>query len=191
MSNLQFWEKQRMIKELEFVESDFIYLNELIKNSHPLFLKEVEEMISKIPELDQIFNQENDSEVMEDVNGDESEPTNSIEPSEESNPMIKNLYRQIVKKTHPDKIHDLEKFYIEATKAYQIQDITTIIKICWDLNIPFDWDERISKEITSKINDFKVRKEFLENNYTFKWLKADDKQRPLILIEYLKNKISI
>ena len=104
---------------------------------------------------------------------------------------IKNLYRQIVKKTHPDKVSNLESIYIEATKAYESYDITTILQISWNLGIPFEMTDEYRKEISDRIIDFRDKKLFLENSLTFKWLKADEKIKPLIVVEYLKNKMFV
>jgi len=189
MKNLQFWENQRLIKELQFIESDFCYLEEMIKCANPLFLKAIDDMIESIPEVREILkpNSENNTSTTE----ENSTKVMIEEPTKKDDSNIKNLYRQIVKKTHPDKVSNLEGVYIEATKAYESQDIASILHISWDLEIPFEMTEEYRTEILIKINELKSKKHFLENSLTYKWLKADDKNKSLIVVEYLKNKMLV
>jgi hypothetical protein len=192
MNNLQFWENQRLIKELQFVESDFYYLEEMIKSANPLFLKSIDDMMNSIPEVKDILkpkSNQQQEEVIEDFTQNKDEQIDIKRVETDSN--IKNLYRQIVKKTHPDKVSNLESIYIEATKAYETHDISTILQISWDLEIPFEMTDEYRNEIIDKINDLKSKREFLENSLTYKWLKADDRSKQLIIVEYLKNKMFV
>lgn len=194
MNKLQYWENQRLIKELQFVESDFYYLDEMIKCTNPLFIKAINDLVSSIPEIKEAF-ENNQPETDLSDNNPESEISEEIIDNPKSvkpiDSNIKNLYRQIVKKTHPDKVSNLESVYIEATKAYESYDISTILQISWNLEIPFEMTDEYRKEITDKIMDFREKKLFLENSLTFKWLKSDEKNKPLIVVEYLKNKMFV
>ena len=61
----------------------------------------------------------------------------------EKNPKLKSLYRVIAKTTHPDKINDdsLKELYLEATKAYENNNLLPIISICDKLKIPYEVDD--------------------------------------------------
>src|SRR5690606_33950948 len=148
MNKLQYWENQRLIKELQFVESDFYYLDEMIKCTNPLFIKAINDLVSSIPEIKEAF-ENNQPERDDNPEGEISEEIidnpKSVKPIDSN---IKNLYRQIVKKTHPDKVSSLESVYIEATKAYESYDISTILQISWNLEIPFEMTDEYRKEIT-------------------------------------------
>ena len=54
MASLKFLELQRLLKELQFVESDYLYQSELIRQTDKLFLQSVNNLLDKFPELKQI-----------------------------------------------------------------------------------------------------------------------------------------
>lgn len=190
--SLQFWENKRLIKELQFVESDFYYLDEMIKCTNPLFNKAIDEMVNSIPEIKDAFVKTNTDTQNDSIEENQNDILNiDVKTTNDFDPNLKNLYRQIVKKTHPDKVSNLESIYIEATKAYETYDITTILQISWNLEIPFEMTDEYRVIINNRIEDFKSRRIFLENSLTFKWLKADENNKPLIVVEYLKNKMFV
>lgn len=188
MNDLKSLESLRLIKELQFVEFDFLYLEELIKINQSLFMNEVNLLVGSIPELNDYKSSEPKEEI--EIQDDLTELKIHVKENIED-PNIRNLYRQIVKKTHPDKSANLDDIYIEATKAYENKDLSTIIKISCDLNIPFEWTDDIRKEITDKISEFKIKRNFLENSYVYKWMKSEEPIKKLILIEYLKNRMLV
>lgn len=75
------------------------------------------------------------------------------------NPDLKNLYREIIKKTHPDFFGDkYEEIFKLVTEAFRNEDWTQIILIAGDLNIDIDEFSEdtislIEKDIQRKKND--------------------------------------
>jgi len=164
MANLKYLEFQRLIRELQFVESDYIYRSEIIKQSDKFFLESVDGVLS---------------------NGVQDDLEESIDLP------VKKLYRDIVKITHPDKIKNkkLNELYIEATNAYESKDFVTIYKVCSELMINFEYDEEILSIIKSKIEGYKSQILFLESTYTFKWLKSSDDDKVKVILSFIENKI--
>jgi hypothetical protein len=106
-------------------------------------------------------------------------------------PKLKTLYRSIVKSTHPDKVNsNLSELYLEATKAYDEDNILPIIVICDKLNIPFEvTDDEISK-IKNEIQLLRQRSNFLENTYTWKWSQqTDEKIKEMVILSYVRKQI--
>src|ERR1035437_2065854 len=134
MENLKYLEFQRLIKELQFVEADYIYQHEIIRQSDKVFLEEIELMLNKFPELKNILKEKKEMVINQvDINP-------IIEEIETQQPLeVKQIYREILKSTHPDKIKNtkLNELYLEATNAYESGDLVTLYKVCSVLMIDF------------------------------------------------------
>jgi hypothetical protein len=194
MANLKYLEFQRLIKELQFVESDYSYQSEIIKQSDKIFLESVNDILEKYPDLNKIWQDKKikESDILNQDIKDVVVEKDVIEPDKPTqNKDIKKIYREIVKSTHPDKIKSskLNELYLEATQAYETSDVVTLYKVCLDLMIDFDWsDDEISK-IRERIDLYKNQIIFLESTYTFKWLKSTDDDRIQIVLKFIQNKI--
>lgn len=165
----------KLIRELDFVESEFNYKSEMIKEIDYEFKKEVENVLSLNSELKDVFTKSIDL-----FNNEKSkilnEHYNSIDTLDEvetieKNPKVKSLYRVIAKTTHPDKVNDdnLKELYLEATKAYENNNLLPIISICDKLKIPYEIDDEEFKFIKEQIESIRKRTNFLESTYTWQW----------------------
>jgi hypothetical protein len=116
--------------------------------------------------------------------------TENIKPVIE--PEVKKIYRDIVKNTHPDRIKNpkLNELYLEATAAYEVNDIVNLFKVCNDLMIDVDWTEDILTKIEERIQTFRAQINFLESTFTFRWLKSsDDGEKKQIVLRFIENTI--
>jgi len=189
MTNLKFLELQRLIKELQFVESDYIYQSEIIKQSDDKFLENVDFILNRFPNLKVIWDEKQDQKY-EFTN--QNSNNNDIDENELKDSKFKKAYREIVKNTHPDKVKNskLNDTYLEATSAYESGDFVTLYKICTDLNITIDLTDDEIDKIKSKINIFKNRIKFLESTYTYRWLKSSDlEDKNKVILSFIENKI--
>ena len=195
MSRLKSLEFQRLIKELQFIESDYLYQSEIIRESNNVFLDSVETILDSYPELRSIYRDRttntfiNSSKI--EPNIDDIEFDVLIKPTIDSD--VKKIYRKIVKSTHPDKIKNpkLNELYLEATSAYETNDLVTLYKVSSELMIEFEWSESILEQVKDKILNYKSQISFLESTYTFKWLKSsseDDKLK--IILSFIENKLN-
>ena len=195
MSRLKSLEFQRLIKELQFIESDYLYQSEIIRESNNFFLDSVETILDKYPELRSIYKDRSSNTL---INSSKIEPNiDDVEFDVLSKPTIdsdaKKIYRKIVKSTHPDKIKNpkLNELYLEATNAYETNDLVTLYKVSSELMIEFEWTESILEQVKDKIINYKSQISFLESTYTFKWLKSsseDDKLK--IILSFIENKLN-
>jgi hypothetical protein len=173
----------RMFKELEFCKSDYEYTNELVNFSDTEFLKSVNDCLSEYPDLKEAFESSmakeflapevslEDSTVDDDTNIDDDSHIVDY-PSQK----LKKLYREIVKKTHPDKVSDrlLNDLYVTATSYYDLRDILSIYSVCGDLKIPFEIDSSDLDLIKESIKDFRSKICFIQSTYTWRWSNSDD-----------------
>lgn len=193
MANLKYLELQRLFKELQFVESDYLYQSEIIKQTDKIFLESVDSILEKYPDLKTLWlertqKKQNDiSQVLiEDV-------VEAIEiENKPNNSNLKQIYREIVKSTHPDKVKNLKlnELYIEATQAYESNDIVTLYKVCSELLIDFEFDQDEINKIEERIENYKNQIVFLESTYTFKWLKSDESEKDKIILNFIKNRLN-
>ena len=216
MDKIKQLENKKLLKELEFVETDFEYKTEIISEADTNFIKNINEFLLRHPELksmiDKRMNEKIDRMVREKERADnesqkEKEQVINDEPKEENqsaeekeeeevndnrvvrSEKIKKLYREIVKLTHPDKVNDikLNDLYIKSTKSYDENDLVSIYAICSELNIEYESDETDNIFIADRITVLKERINFMESTFTWKWYTADDnRQKDDVLMNYIR-----
>lgn len=195
VENLRKLEIVKLIKELDFWESQFKYKSEMIKEIDFEFKREVECLLNTNIELEEFFTQSVNyvnKKRSDYINSQSSVKSNDLLPKDEKNPKVKSLYRIIAKATHPDKKNDqnLTEIYLEAKKAYEENNLLPIISICDKLKIPFDVDEKEFDNIQKEINNLKLKTNFLETTYTWKWYSETDIiVRTQIILDFIKNQI--
>ena len=193
-------EFNRLIKELDFIDSDLIYKSSLLKIADENFIKNVNEVLETHPQLKTILETKN-QERMKLINFIEVpiSDTNKIEQEEEdyiteSKPTkLKSLYKEIAKSTHPDKNHqeNLKEVYLDAQKAYESNDLLQILSICDRLKIDYDISSEEFDLIRNEIDTKKQRIKFLESTYTWKWYnESSDTQKNQIILNYLESQVS-
>lgn len=194
MNRLKSLQIKKLFKELDYVESDFEYRNEIISESDIEFLNTLNNFLDKHPELKEIYNEKVDLQLNQNILKNTLEIIDSIgeESIDEKDPNVKKLYREIVKLTHPDKSNDkvLNEIYLNASKYYNIDDKIGIYKICSYLGIDYELDDDDSQIIEEKIDNFKRRIKFLENTFTWKWLQTDDdREKNELMINFIRMRI--
>lgn len=184
MVDLKNLEIQRLIRELQFLESDYAYQSEIIRIHSPLFLDSIEKVVSEFPDLRSISESRQDNNIMDQ---DVSYQDEEVIVDRNIDQKIKSAYRDIVKITHPDKVNNkkLNDLYLETIDSYESGDLVGIYKISLDLNIDFDWTENEISEILSSVNDLKGKIELIKMTYTYKWIKADNKNE--VVLDYIKS----
>ena len=207
MSKLKRLEVKKLLKELDFIESDFNYKNEIVFEADSEFIKSVNDLLEKHPMLKEVIDKKNNKRVdslFSDIIKDALDKDNEIEEEELVEEFIneevvsvvnprevkmKKLYRDIAKLTHPDKIvsEKLNDLYLKSTKFYKNSDITGIYYICDELGITYEIDDEDNEMITNKINSLKNRISFMESTLTWRWYHSEnEKEKEQILLSYIK-----
>ena len=202
MNRLQYLQTKKLFKELEYMESDFEYRNEIISEADSEFITEVNNFLDNHPELKEIYDEKIDNHIQQSIlrNTEEVIELFESESIEEETityenpklPKVKKLYREIVKLTHPDKVDkkSLNDLYLLATKYYDNNDKIGIYKVCTELDIDYDLDEEDNQIIESKIEDLKRRIAFLESTFTWQWINTNgDKEKTEMLINYIRMRL--
>lgn len=195
MDNLFYLKSKMLLKELDFIESDWAYKNELINKIQNDFIIEVNKLLDYSNELKTIFNNEIDRRInsLDILDKSDSDVVVDDEVVSKKNPQsdIKKLYREIVKITHPDKVSDisLNKLYLTATQSYESGDFSKLYSICDLLSIEYSLDNL--DELQTKIDEFKLRIEYIEKTLPWIWYKTENKDdKTRILLDYIRKQIS-
>lgn len=194
MSRLKSLEFQRLIKELQFVESDYSYQSEIIKESNDFFLESVEDVLKRYPEINDVYKDKNHTKLVTTSQSNTDQVDSCVISSKPKIDIeVKRIYRKIVKSTHPDKINNkkLNELYLEATNAYEVNDLVTLYKVSSELMIEIEWCESILEQVEEKIKNYKSQITFLESTYTYKWLKCINDQGKLkIILSFIENRLN-
>ena len=215
MSKIKLLQLKKLLKELEYIESDFEYRSELISEADNEFIKSINNFLDIHPDIKDMYdkkinekidksikkNQESNPtteevEVTEDIEEEpiyESVMDNMVTDLVETNVKLKKLYREIVKLTHPDKIKksNLNDLYIKATQFYNFNDKIGIYRICSELNIDYDIDDDDEIFISERIDSLRKRITFLESTFTYKWFECEnEEEKNKIMVEYIKLRIN-
>lgn len=181
MDQKQKLEILRLIKYLDFLKVDYKFKSELYVECDIEFRSKVDKILQEREELFEMIPKE------ESVNKEEY-----LEREKSKDERIKKIYRDIVKKTHPDKTENeiLNQEYIEATLAYESNSLTDIILICERSNIPYELEieDKAEFEKETKIVENQITQ--IENSYPWKWFNnQDEKEKNAIIVDYLRSLI--
>lgn len=212
MSKLKQLESKKLIKELEFIESDYNYKNELVSEADSEFIKSLNLFLERHPQLKEIFDRKINKKIEEIFIKKQEDIQIIIENSEKENIeedyveetshelvkvdpktlKIKKLYREIVKATHPDRVTNekLNELYLKATSFYNKNDFAGTYSICNELNILFEIEDDERQFIIEKINSLRERISFMESTFTWQWFNSVESEKERMLIEYLKSRLN-
>jgi len=175
-------EIERLIKELEFLESDYNYQSSVVSTKEYEFMNSIQTIVQEHPDLKKISDSRTDI-LSKPIDTDEVVE----EDWEDSEFRGKRLYREIVKMTHPDKIKSpkLNELYIMATEAYEFRDMVELYKISNNLGIEIELDDLDIEEIISRIRSMRSKIESLKSSWTYKWILSKNKNE--VIVQYIKD----
>jgi hypothetical protein len=194
MNKLKLLNIKKLLNELDYLEKNYSYIQEIINEADNGFMKEVDDTISKYPDIKEKYNKIINESLENAINITKNETIYSEHDGIILNKEIKNeiskdtkqIYREIVKLTHPDKINNINmnELYIEATNLYNNNDKLGLYKICNKLNIDvylLDTDEDLIK---GKIKDVYSKINFIESTFTWKWFNEESKENKDEIIKH-------
>ena len=199
MNRLQFLQTKKLFKELDYIESDFEYRNEIISEADSKFISKVNDFLEEHPELKELYeNKVNDriNQFIKSESCEEQQEDNFDEQKklrDDKSPKVKKLYREIVKITHPDKSDKKSHndIYVKATEYYDMNDKIGIYQISLQLGLDYQIDYNDEIEIKNKIDNLNNRISFLKNTLSYKWYTSTDINiRNKLLLLFIENRIS-
>ena len=207
MSKLKQLEIKKLLKELDFIESDFTYKSEVIHEADSNFIKTVNNVLEEHPLLKEVFDKKINSKIEHIFEKKNEEIKEKIELSNEEetsveddsiivkrvvDKKVKKLYREIAKVTHPDIIINkkLNEIYLKATQFYNNNDITGTYSVCDELDIDYEPEDSDNLLISEKIISLKNRIDFMESTLTWVWYHStDENEKEQLILRYIKNQL--
>ena len=196
MRDLRQLERKRLLKEIEYVKSDLEYKSEVVREADGEFMKSLGEMLEANPRLKELFDMTVNRKIEEMVaKKAEEKPLEESEESHEeteSDLKLKRAYRDIAKKTHPDRIGDksLNDLYIQASIMYDEKDVIGMMTICESLGIEYEIGEEEGSLLKGQLGSMKERISFMESTFAWKWHHEEDENtKKKMLLDYIKSKI--
>ena len=200
MKKLHQLEARKLLKELDYVKSDYEYKNEIVFEADNSFMRSLNDFLEKNPVLKEMFEKKSNRKIDDLIR---KSPTEYIEAvvdecdevcisEKKVDERLKSIYRSIAKKTHPDKISDtrLNELYITASSMYESNDVMGIYSICDQLGISYDLSSEDINALKSQIVQAKEGIFFMESTFSWKWHHAEDEgEKSRLLVEYVKSKI--
>jgi len=158
-------EIKKIFKEYSLLLADDEYKKEMVNEHRSEFLTQIETKKKELgikPEEPKVENVESSGKTTETI----------IDIDENTKKKLKKIYKEIVKKTHPDKI-DSEKYlemYITSKKAFEENNIIDLYSICIDLEINFEYDDTDIQSMLNIIDSKKSKLKNLESSYLWLWV---------------------
>jgi hypothetical protein len=171
-------EIKKIFQEYNLLLVDDEYKKEMVNEYRSEFLTQIENRKKELG-IEPEEPKKDDEPKVENVesSGKTVEPTKTIiNVDDETKKKLKKIYKEIVKKTHPDKINSevYLDMYIKSKKAYEENNIIDLYSICIDLKIDFDYDDNDIKSMVEIINDKKDKLKNLESSYLWLWVHSND-----------------
>lgn len=211
MDNIKALESKRVLRELDFIESDYEYRQEIVTTADKQFLDSVNLFLQQHVELKEIYDNKINEYINNAINQFQPKPLpekemveqelesatdfedwNNEEVIDDEKDRLKKIYREIAKITHPDVVSDtrLNELYIKSTKHYESKNRIGLFSVCNELNIQYEINDDDIQQITYEISSYKQKINFLENTYTWRWFHTEDKNEKIKLIfDFIQQKI--
>jgi len=196
---------ERTVKEYDYLKSEYDYIISVSDEADKEFMSVINEYLEKRPALKEIYESKEQKIINENfdkIKKQSEKAANEIDSdtteSEEKNltksksKKSRTLYRQIVKKTHPDKVDDVEliELYRKATDSYHEDDAASLYAICSELKIPFGINDEDLIFFEQNILRIKGEIDLVKNMYSYEWSNTSTKQeKDSIINRFIKNKI--
>jgi hypothetical protein len=182
---IQELELKRVMQEYAFLNTDYEYKKQVVEEFTTVFIQKANELLGD-ETVSNYTNQTNADPEAKKVEKNKIDPASIDTKTKEK---IKHVYREISKKTHPDK--DVDGIYAEhflrASEAYQNFDLYELYNIANSLQIEISIDINDVSLLRAKISERKNEVSKIENSYLWLWYISDDTQKMSILENFIKN----
>jgi hypothetical protein len=150
-----------------------------------------------VEEMGEMEDMDSEKENSEAENVDEPEKEIKEEVEDAFASVYKMVYREIVKKSHPDKtshLSDEEReyrndIYLDATKAYEAKNIGELLYCAHLLRIDFGISKEAIFFLKDTVDKYKKEASFLEQTYSWKWFYSDDLTKRMLVEKFVNQLI--
>ena len=186
-------ENIKLIRELNYLRSEYEYKLNLIQSYNIDFYNWIEKILIMNSELKEMYDNKKNISLSEQVKKSEKlEIDDDDESVIEGDSKLKDFYRQIVKVTHPDKINSdtLNTLYNEANQAFKEGNKIDIVLLCDRLGLSYEITEEDRESLRIEITGIRKKIDYLESSYVYQWKLTDDENlKNKVALNYIKNLI--
>ena len=180
-------ERRKMLQEYSYTKTELEYKKSLIEESSKEFLDAAYKMAGKERVISEEANIEENEKRNQKIKEDKIDP-NEIDPFIREK--TKKLYREISKRTHPDK--DVEGLYTEifmnASESYDEFRILDLYEYCERLGIPYEIEDKDIEILKTEIEQNRVQITSFEKTFVYLWsIQTDEKMKNLLLRQFVKS----
>jgi hypothetical protein len=171
-------EQKKLMQERRYLKTDLEIKESIISENQSEFMQRAYEMIEKKkPEA----NKESESKDHSEYTWD----SYSLETKDKA----KKLYREISKKTHPDR--DVNGLYTDifagAAEAYEKCNLFDLYDYCEQLNIQYKMNDEETESIKKDIEKKREKVKTIENSFAYLWsIHESEKMKELIIKQFIK-----
>ena len=184
MDKLKELEIKGLINEIIFLKEDLKVKKDLSKMIEFEFNSEIDSILEEDEKLKELWDisltKKNRSRSKMHKSKSNTKNKSEEKVNEDVSHMIKNeglkkIYRDIAKKTHPDKILDSDKnsTYIMATESYNKNDILDLIYYATKLGIEYNHNSLDVKKMRENIISMKSKIGMYETSLPYQWYYKD------------------
>ena len=166
-------EIKKLLSEYEYLIVDDEYKQQIISDYSSQFINEINEK-SGIKEE----KSEEDEEIIPPEEREIIKKINDEDLTDETKKRMKSMFREIMKKTHPDKVQseELVDMYIKSKEAYETNDILGLCFYANKLNVIVELSDMEVEILKDMIKKKKEELETIEKSWLWLWYKAGTEQ---------------
>ena len=166
-------EIKKLLSEYEYLIVDDEYKQQIISDYSSQFINEINEksgIKEEKPEEDEEIIPPEEREVIKKINDEDL--------TDETKKRMKSMFREIMKKTHPDKVQseELVEIYIKSKEAYETNDILGLCFYANKLNVIVELSDMEVEILKDMIKKKKEELETIEKSWLWLWYKAGTEQ---------------
>jgi hypothetical protein len=179
-------QKKKLVQEYEYTKSELEYRKSVMDENTKEFLEVAYKAAGKeriISDDDNVSeNQRREEKLRE-----EKQELLDIDPYIKQK--SKKLYREISKRTHPDKDPNgiYTDLFKEATQSYERYRLLDLYHHCERLGIPYDIEGRDIEELNREIKTNRSEIELIEKTFVYLWsIQPSDKMKSIIINQFVR-----
>lgn len=179
-------ENRKTIQEYSYTKVEFEYKKTLFDENSKEFLNLAYKIVGKEREITEEKNIE-ENQIREQKLEDEKNIPSKIDPYIKEK--AKKLYREISKRTHPDR--DPEGIYTEifmdAAESYEGFKLLDLYQHCEKLGIQYEIEDEDIELFKSEISINRTQIDALEKTFVYIWsIQSDEKMKDVIIRQFIR-----
>lgn len=167
-------EIKKLLSEYEYLIVDDEYKQQIISDYSSQFINEINEKTGQKEER----KEEEEGEIPPPEEREIIKKINDEDLTDETKKRMKSMFREIMKKTHPDKVQseELVDIYIKSKEAYETNDILGLCFYANKLNVIVELSDMEIEILKDMIKKKKEELETIEKSWLWLWYKAGTEQ---------------